>query len=229
MRTLACAVAVAALLLGAPAAFAHQGNPNYRSVVSQFSPPTRGVTVTVLNYDDRLLLQNTSGQQVMVLDYQEKPYVRLAADGTVDVNTNSEAYYLNTDRTGTATVPSGLGPQPAWKLVSRSGRYDWHDHRIHWMGTSDPPQLKDKSIRTKIDDWSVPIMVGAQKGSITGTLTWVPKPSDPLPLSAIFTFAALLIVLSLIVFFVRRRRNDAAGAEGDSAPEATAKPAAEAW
>jgi hypothetical protein len=228
LRTLACTVAAAAaLLLGAPAALAHQGNPNYRSVVSQLSPPTRGVTVSVLNYDDRLLLQNTSGKQVMVLDYQEKPYVRLAADGTVQVNTNSEAYYLNTDRTGTATVPTGLGSQPAWKLISRNGRYDWHDHRIHWMGTADPPQLKDKSVRTKIDDWTVPIMVGSQKGSIAGTLTWVPKPSEPLPLGAIFAFAALLIVLSLIVFFIRRRRDGATVAS--DAPEATPKPAAEAW
>jgi hypothetical protein len=223
LRTLACAVAAAALTLGAPAAaLAHQGNPNYRSVVKQVTPATPGVRLSVLNYDDRLLLQNTARADVVVLDYQQKPYIHAAADGTVAVNTNSEAYYLNEDRTGQAPVPKGLGSQPAWKVVTRNGRYDWHDHRIHWMGTGDPPNLKDKGVRTKIDDWSVPLRVNGKAGAISGTLTWVPKSSPPLPLGAIFAFAALLIVLSLFVFVIRRRRAQEAG-------EPSAGMEAEAW
>jgi hypothetical protein len=220
LRTIACVVAAAALTLGAPAAaLAHQGNPNYRSVVTAVTPATTGLTISVLNYDDRLQLQNESHRDVMVLDYKSEPYIRAAADGTVSVNTNSEAYYLNVSRFGDAPVPKGLAATPAWKVVSRNGRYDWHDHRIHWMSTGDPPQLKDKSRRTKIDDWSVPVRVGGATGAISGTLTWVPRPSDPLPLGAIFAFAALLIVLSIAVFIVRRRR----------AAEPREKAAAEAW
>jgi hypothetical protein len=223
VRTLACAVAAAALTLGAPAAaLAHQGNPNYRSVVKTITPATKGVTVSVLNYDDRLLMQNTSGDQVMVLDYKQKPYIKSDPDGTVSVNTNSEAYYLNEDRTGETAVPKGLGTTPAWKVVSRNGRYDWHDHRMHWMGTGDPPNLKDKSKTTKIDDWTVPIQVGSAAGTIGGTLTWVPKPSEPLPLGAIFAFAGLLILLLLAVFVIRRRR-------GETAPAEQKKEPAEAW
>ncbi len=223
MRTLACAVAAAALTLGAPAAaLAHQGNPNYRSVVKQVTPATPGVHLSVLNYDDRLLLQNAAHADVIVLDYQQKPYIHAAPDGTVSVNTNSEAYYLNEDRTGQVPVPKGLGSQPAWKVVTRNGRYDWHDHRIHWMGTGDPPNLKDKGVRTKIDDWTVPLRVNGQAGTISGTLTWVPKSSPPLPLGAIFAFAALLIVLSLLVFVIRRRR-------GQGASEPGGGKAAEAW
>lgn len=211
MRTFACVVAAAALTLGAPAAaLAHQGNPNYRSVVKTVAPATTGLSVSVLNYDDRLLLKNSSGSDVIVLDYSKQPYIRAAADGTVSVNTNSEAYYLNEDRYGESSVPKGLASAPAWKVVSRNGRYDWHDHRMHWMGKNDPPNLKDKSVRTKIDDWTVPIQVGSAAGSISGTLTWVPKPSEPLPLGAIFAFAALLIVASLVVFAIRRRRTAAA-------------------
>jgi len=210
LRTFACVVAAAALTLGAPAAaLAHQGNPNYRSVVKTVAPATAGLSVAVLNYDDRLLLKNDSGSEVMVLDYSKQPYIRAAADGTVSVNTNSEAYYLNEDRYGESSVPKGLASAPAWKVVSRNGRYDWHDHRMHWMGKNDPPNLKDKSVRTKIDDWTVPIQVGGAAGSISGTLTWVPKPSEPLPLGAIFAFAALLIVASLGVFAIRRRRTAA--------------------
>jgi hypothetical protein len=210
LRTFACVVAAAALTLGAPAAaLAHQGNPNYRSVVKTVSPAPTGLSVSVLNYDDRLLLKNNSGTEVLVLDYSKRPYIRAAADGTVAVNTNSEAYYLNEDRYGESAVPKGLASTPAWKVVSRNGRYDWHDHRMHWMGKNDPPNLKDKSVRTKIDDWTVPIQVGGAPGAISGTLTWVPKPSEPLPLGAIFAFAALLIALCVAVFLIRRRRTAA--------------------
>jgi hypothetical protein len=78
------------------------------------------------------------------------------------------------------------------------------------MSQSKPPEISDENVRTKIDDWRVPIQVGAQKGAITGTLTWVPLPGGALPTGAIFAFAALLIVLLLTVFAVRRRRAGAA-------------------
>jgi hypothetical protein len=208
LRTLAYAAAVVALLIGAPVALAHQGNPHYRSVVKSVTPALKGVDVSVLNFDDRLLLHNTSGRDVTILDYQDppKPYAQLLADGTVQVNTNSEAYYLNEDRLGETSVPKSLGTEPKWKQLSRSSRFEWHDHRAHWMGKGDPPGLKDKSLKTKIDDWAVPIRVGGQQGAITGTLTWVPLDEGGLPLAAIFAFAALLIALSLAVFVIRRRR-----------------------
>ena len=69
-----------------------------------------------------------------------KPYAQLLADGTVEVNTNSEAYYLNEDRLGETAVPKDLPAEPEWKQVSKSGRFEWHDHRAHWMGKGDPPQ-----------------------------------------------------------------------------------------
>ncbi len=209
MRTLACTVAAAALLLGAPVALAHQGNPNYRSEVRHVTPATKGVDVSVLNFDDRLLLHNTSGEDVTVMDYQGKPYAHLLADGTVEVNTSSEAYYLNEDRLGETAVPKNLPAAPVWKQVSKSGRFEWHDHRAHWMGKGDPPQLKDKDVRTKLYDWEVPVQIGGQQGTIAGTLTWVPLDQGSLPIGAIVGFAALVIVLSLAVFFVRRRRTAA--------------------
>jgi hypothetical protein len=225
LRTLVYAAAVVALLIGAPVALAHQGNPHYRSVVTSVTPALKGVDVSVLNFDDRLLLHNTSGKDVTILDYQNppKPYAQLLADGTVQVNTNSEAYYLNEDRLGETSVPKNLGTEPKWKQLSRSSRFEWHDHRAHWMGKGDPPGLKDKSVKTKIDDWDVPIQVASQQGAISGTLTWVPLDEGGLPLAAIFAFAALLIALSIAVFVIRRRR-----AAGDD--EATReKEVVEAW
>jgi hypothetical protein len=223
MRTLVSVAAVVALLIGAPVALAHQGNPHYRSVVTSVTPASKGVDVSVLNFDDRLLLHNTSGKDVTILDYQQKPYAQLLADGTVQVNTNSEAYYLNEDRLGETSVPKNLGTEPKWKQLSRSARFEWHDHRAHWMGKADPPGLKDKSVKTKIDDWTVPIKVADQQGTIAGTLTWVPLDEGGLPLGAIFAFAALLIALSIAVFVIRRRRS---GGDDERTRE---KEVVEAW
>jgi hypothetical protein len=227
LRTLTAAAALVVLLLGAPAALAHQGNPHYRSVVKTISPTVKGIDVSVLNFDDRLLMHNTSGDDVTILDYQNKPYAQLLKDGTVRVNTNSEAYYLNEDRLGQTSVPAGLGSEPKWKQLSRSSRFEWHDHRAHWMGTTDPPGLKDKSVKTKIDDWTVPIEVAGTKGTIAGTLTWVPLDEGGLPLGAIFAFAALVIVLSLAVFVIRRRR--AAGPDDEDDAPRQPNEVVEAW
>ena len=108
MSRLRLVVALSALLAlaVAPAAHAHQGNPNYRSVIDQVSPKLPGVRLQVLNLDDRLELQNTSGKTVVVKGYQGEPYARILGDGTVQVNHNSPAFYLNDDRTSTGKVPA---------------------------------------------------------------------------------------------------------------------------
>ena len=208
IRRPAALLALLTLLVAAPVALAHEGNPNYRSVVKSVTPNTTGLNVEILNFDDRVLLHNTSDEDVEIFGYEnDEPYAQVKADGTVLVNTNSKAYYLNEDRQGDAAVPQDLPSEPAWKELSKSGRFEWHDHRMHWMGEGDPPQLTDKSKETVIyDNWQIPIAVGGTKGEVSGTLTWVPLDSGGLPLGAIFGFAALIIVLSIAVFIVRRRR-----------------------
>lgn len=222
MRHRSCALAVAALLLGAPAALAHQGSPNFLSQVTAVEPPADGVTVTVLNRDDRLLLQSSGREEVLVRGYRREPYARIDADGTVWVNTDSEAYYINEERDGEVPVPPGVDSDgaPRWKPISRSGRFEWHDHRMHWMAESDPEVVEDKDVRTKVFDWEVPIEIGGRRGAIAGTLFWTPTPSSGLPLPAIFAFAGLVMVLSLAVVVVRRRRAGGRGARAPAASEA---------
>ncbi len=208
MRTLIGAAVAALLLAGAPLALAHSGNPNMRSEVTAVTPATDGVTVTVLNNDDRLELHNTSGEDVVIEGYENEPYARVSGDGAVEVNTNSKAYYLNDDRYGDVKVPAGLGSEPQWKRLSGTGRFEWHDHRMHWMSKSKPPQVKDEDAETHIFDWKVPITVGGAQGQIAGTLDWVPLPGGGLPTVLIWITAAVLIVLCTGVFLLRRRRED---------------------
>jgi hypothetical protein len=226
MTRLRLIAAVSALiaLAAAPAANAHQGNPNYRSVVERVVPKLPGLKLQVLNLDDRLELQNTTGKTVTVDGYQGEPYARLLGDGTVEINRNSPAFYLNDSRTSTGKVPANAKPgaTPDWQLVDRAGRFQWHDHRIHWMSSIPPQQVKDKSKRTKVFDWKVPVQVGATKGSVDGTLFWAGTGGGSAPVGAYAGLGVIALLGLGTVVFVRRRR-------GELAPAGTGTEEAEAW
>ena len=199
--------AAAVLLAGAPVAIAHEGSPNFLSQVNSITPAD-GISVEVLNRDDRLQLRNDSGRTVVIEGYSGEPYARIDADGTVSVNTDSEAYYLNEERDGNVDAPDSADSkgEPRWEEVSKTGRFEWHDHRMHWMSEEDPEQVEDKGVRSKVFDWKVPLEVDGRPGVIAGTLFWTPTSSSSLPLPAIFAFAALVIVLAVAVAIKRRRR-----------------------
>ena len=215
---LVLAVSVAAAL--ASPALAHQGSPDYLSQVRSIAPALSGLSVSVLNRDDRLAIRNTSGRTVVIEGYSRDPYLRLGADGSVAVNTRSPAYYLNTDRYADAKVPASAQADapPRWKPVSKTGRYEWHDHRMHYMGNGRPKKVADPSLRQTVFDWKVPLRVGDEAGSINGRLLWTPREEPGLPLAAIFLAAALVIAGCVVVIVVRRRR----ASDRSSAPK-------EAW
>ncbi|MEA2255939.1 MAG: hypothetical protein QOG35_1984 [Solirubrobacteraceae bacterium] len=217
MSRLGAVVAVAALLAlaAAPTAGAHQGNPNFRSVIDGVTPSVPGVTLQVLNFDDRLELQNTSHQTVVVQGYNGEPYARVLGNGTVEVNRRSPAFYLNQDRMADVKVPASATPgaAPQWQVVDRTGRLQWHDHRIHWMGKGLPPKVKDRGRKTRIYAWSIPLQVGASKGAIAGTLFYQPKPGGGVPIAAIGGLLAFAALGAAAVAGVRRRRRTLAGSE----------------
>jgi hypothetical protein len=219
---LIAAVSTLFALAAAPAANAHQGNPNYRSVVDRVTPNIPGLRLQVLNLDDRLELQNTTGRTVTIQGYQGEPYARVLGDGTVEVNHNSPAFYLNDSRTSTGTVPANAtaGATPDWQVVDRAGHFQWHDHRIHWMSAIAPQQVKDKSKRTKVFDWRVPVQVGSTKGAIDGTLFWAGTGGGGAPVAAYGALGAIALLGLGAVAVVRRRR-------GELQPAGTSE--AEAW
>ena len=226
IRRPAALLTLLTLLVAAPVALAHEGNPNYRSVVKSVTPNTPGLNVEILNFDDRVLLHNTSDQDVEIFGYEnDEPYAQVKADGTVLVNTNSKAYYLNEDRQGEGAVPQDLPSEPAWKELSKSGRFEWHDHRMHWMSKSDPEQVKDERVRTKVFDWKVPLTVGGTDGAVNGTLFWAGTGGGA-PVGA-YAGLALIALLGLGAVPVVRRRRGSAAPVGTT--EAVGATEAEAW
>ncbi|MFN8161359.1 MAG: SCO family protein [Solirubrobacterales bacterium] len=206
-RSLAVASLVTVAVAGvATAAQAHQGNPNFRSEPDGIRPGQPGLSVRVLNFDDSLELTNSSGKGVVVEGYAGEPYVRIDGSGVVSVNTRSPAYYLNDDRYARIALPARADPRaaPAWRRVSQTGTYIWHDHRIHYMASGIPPQVADTGQRTRVFDYRVPILVGGRPAAITGTLYWVGQ-SSGFPLGPFVGLGAAALVAALGATLLRRR------------------------
>jgi hypothetical protein len=208
MRIRTWVAAATALLLCAPVALAHEGSPNFLSQINEVTPAGDGIEVQVLNRDDRLLLINSGTSTVLVEGYEGEPYARVEPDGTVAVNTDSKAYYINEERDGKVAVPDGADSkgEPRWEEVGRNGRFEWHDHRMHWMSEDDPEAVKDKDVRTKVYDWKVPIVVDGREGAIAGTLFWTPVPSSGPSLPLMIGLAVLVVATGGAAVLVRRRR-----------------------
>ncbi|HEV3093566.1 MAG TPA: hypothetical protein VGY30_03530 [Solirubrobacteraceae bacterium] len=231
---LAPALAALVLALACPAQgtptesgspIADQGSSyHFRSYITAIVPPVPGLQVEVLEFADRLILRNHTGKTVTVYGYSGEPYARVQPNGTAEENVRSPAVYLNTSFYANVTVPASAsaGDPPAWTVVDRTGQFEWHDHRIHWMSPVTPPEVKDPGKRTKIFDWRVPIRVGARQGAIDGVLFWVPEEGTKTPLAAIVVLVAIVLGGLAFVLVVRRRR--AAGA-----PPRDKRPNKEAW
>ncbi|HTZ63318.1 MAG TPA: hypothetical protein VMB51_04385 [Solirubrobacteraceae bacterium] len=183
---------------------------DYRSNVTAVTPAQPGLQVRVVQYADRLLLTNRTGKMVTVYGYQHEPYARVLADGTVELNRRSRAYYLNQNFFGLIHVPPSASPtaRPEWVVVDTGGELEWHDHRIHWMLPGIPPQVKDRSKRTKIFDWTVPISVGSEQAAIDGELVWVPE-EDWAPLAEFGGVIAAALAVGAALLLRRRRRGGA--------------------
>jgi hypothetical protein len=170
----AAAAALAVLCVAAPAALAHEDNPNYRSEVRAIAPALPGLEARVLNYDDAIQLVYDGERPLVVEGYRGEPYLRFNPDGLVEVNRRSPSAYLNEDRFAKVELPDRADhrARPSWATVAENGRYDWHDHRIHWMGEGTlPPQIEDEGERTRVFGWEIPMASGGRPVEVRGTLT----------------------------------------------------------
>ena len=207
----ASALALLALMLPTSPVFAHGGGGlNYISTVRS-APVAPGVTATVQDRDDRLLVRNRGRSTVTIYGYNREPYARIQPDGRVQVNQRSPALYLNEDRFAEVDVPSRASAKaaPVWKTLDNTGSFDWHDHRIHWMVKKRPGKVTDKDKRTKVFDWKVPVRVDGRPTAISGDLYWVPRPGGGFPLAAGIALGAVILAGVSLVVVVRRRRRSA--------------------
>jgi hypothetical protein len=204
------AAALLAALVVCPAAVGHGNGAarGYTSTVTAIAPRLDGLTVQVLQGDDRLDVRNDSGRELVIEGYEGEPYLRFGADGGVFRNANSPATYLNEDRYGAVDVPASATKTaaPRWERVARGRSYDWHDHRIHWMSTIDPPKVRQARDRPHhVFDWNVPGRVGGEPLAIRGSLDYKPPPASSFNPILIAPLVALVLAGG-IFWWARRRR-----------------------
>lgn len=185
------------LVAGAGPASAHNvsgvSSTNYLTTLDGLEPATPGITVRVVEKGSRIELTNTNDDEVVVLGYEDEPYLRIGPDGVFQ-NRRSPATYLNQDRTGSQSGGENADPEaePDWEKISSGQTARWHDHRIHWMGASvDRP---DERLVVE-DEWIIPLDYQGERLEITGQLLWIPGPS-PLPW---FALVAGLVAVGAVV------------------------------
>ncbi|MGZ4238779.1 MAG: hypothetical protein ACXVHB_20040 [Solirubrobacteraceae bacterium] len=171
------AVVVLATLLALaavpPAARAHGPiapiSSSYLAKAAQVPP---GLDAKTVDGDQRMWLRVPAAQTVVVLDYRGAPYLRFSTTG-VEVNHNSEMYYLN--QTPVAeTPPTNLtaSTPPDWHRVSGGHEYGWHDGRLHALATV---ALSPGS--AFVGRWTIPVRINGATSAIAGGLYHADNPS----------------------------------------------------
>ena len=153
-----------------------------------------GVELEIVGGDAYLVLRNL-GREVRVPGYDDEPYLWFEPDGRVLVNERSPARWLNDARFGAAEVevPAGASAEaePSWQLVATGGEWSWHDHRIHFMSPTLPPQVDTTQATAQpVLEWEVPFEVDGRPAVATGLLQWIPGPSAVVPIGLLVLAAA---------------------------------------
>jgi hypothetical protein len=173
---------------------------NYRSHITSVTPPVPGVTIRLRDLGRRVELVNHTSQDVVILGYQDEPYLRVGPAGVFE-NRRSPSLYQNKVTTGTSTI-TPLPPQanptapPDWHRRGGGRTVSWRDQRVRWEG-ADPPGVRSNPGLTQIvlPRWSFNFLHGTDRVTVAGSISWVPGPAAApwlLPMLALFglVFAA---------------------------------------
>jgi hypothetical protein len=214
-------VAVALVVVTAPPALAHGPTPDASNFASRVTgnvtmvdgkpgadaAPPPGVQWRILGADALLQVHNTGDSDVIVTGYNSEPFLRVGPEGAFE-NRRSPAAYLNADRYAQVEVPpdADAAAEPEWRKLSDEPRWQWHDHRIHWMAQESPPQVEESSgVTQTVLDWNVPYQVADQQLAVQGVLEWIP----PGPMWPWLVGAAAAVVVPVAMLAGRGRSHAA--------------------
>jgi hypothetical protein len=203
MRRILLSAAAVCFWLGVSAgpASAHtvsgSGATNFHTNLTGITPASPGLEVKVIESGSRLQLENRTGKEVTVLGYKDEPYLRIGPDGVFQ-NKLSPATYINKSRKGSEPPEAARNAKVGdvdWEKVSSEPLARWHDHRIHWMLPTNPPEVRASPGKRHVVDaeWVVPIKAGAETINVKGDLIWEPGPS------ALPWYLVILACLALVI------------------------------
>lgn len=213
---IAIAAALAAVLASAAfptGAWAHGGSDrdgysNYASRVLSVSPPVPGLDITAYGVAGGVRLENRSGQDVVVLGYDNEPFLRVNSTGTfANLRSRTTFTVVSPDINLRSPGQSSSDPstEPDWVQVSSRKYVRWHDDRTHWIG-SQPPQIvtTDRSVAHVVyDAWTVPLVVDSNPVTVTGELVYLPPPSQT---RWLLLGIVVLVAATLVLYLLRASR-----------------------
>ncbi|HEY6526647.1 MAG TPA: hypothetical protein VIY10_22870, partial [Solirubrobacteraceae bacterium] len=189
------ALLVIVAVLGMPATAAAHGpvDPAASSYLARVTQVPEGVTVKVVDGDQRLWMRADPRRTVIVLDYQGAPYLRFSRAG-VQANDASAMYYLNQVPAQLPPLHTGPHVPPRWSSVSTGHSYGWHDGRLHALATA---ALAPGA--TYLGRWTVGLRVDGTPAAIAGGLYFAASPS-------IVWFWPIVVALLCVLAARRLRR-----------------------
>ena len=189
------AAAAAMLIAVAVPSVAHAdaaGPTDYRTDIVSITPAVDTVTFSIEGGDSFVQAVVRPGHELLVLGYDDEPYLRIDADGVVFHNARSYATYYNEERYGGTDIPDSVDNDapPEWQRIGDGGRWAWHDHRAHLMSSGPPIGLEPgEALPPQI----VPVEVDGSRVAIEVRTTLLADP--PWLPSAIGALVGLQIVL----------------------------------
>lgn len=187
-----------------PLAPAHLGSGdsvqprNTESVITSVTPAVPdGVKIEIVGGDTFVRL-TAVGVRAEVRGYDDEPYLRISAEGLVEVNESSVTAVLNGDRYGNVDT-SQMKPNavPKWRTIATNGIAMWHDHRSHWMSPKLPAAIDDKGT---VLNWDIPMIIAGQRTLVSGTLFLRDKAS-----MAWWLAGLPAVVIAVLLSLFRRR------------------------
>ena len=177
---------------------------NLHTNLKEVTPAVPGLAVKVVESGSRLEVVNRTGEEVIVLGYKDEPYLRIGPDGVFQ-NRLSPATYINRTRQGeepTEAAKNAKVGETDWEKISSEPVARWHDHRIHWMAPTDPPEARAQPDRRHVinAEWVVPLRIEGQAIAVKGDLVWEPGPS------ALPWYALIVVLIAGVVVIARRAR-----------------------
>src|SRR3954453_875821 len=152
-------VAVAGAMFMSQPAAAHAASPDtnyYRAGITAVTPAVAGVTARVDPVGEWIEVTNSGPSEVVVLGYAKEPYLRVTGAGAQENELSSSAVLNRALFADLPTSTEGNTAPPVWKPVASHPTARWHDHRIHWMGQSRPPEVaRDPTRPHQVGTWTV--------------------------------------------------------------------------
>ena len=202
------------------------GHVEYRpalgSVVSALSSPAQplpGVFVAMVpGPRPSLLVQNQSRRALLVRGRQGEPFARISRRG-VQVNLKSPTHQEDQrSRGGSPDEIADPAAAPRWRRVEEAPSYLWFDSRAGYTPEEPPDEITERSSRTVLKRWEVPLESSAGPAVIRGTTSWMPRRRETTPVDGasvtILTFIGVATVVGLAAAGATRLRRRRVGARG---------------